>query len=182
MKKPIFSNEEVKVQNKYWTVIQKDFVDSQNRKWNVITMKSSKQGWWTLILALTQDNKIILNKDYKFWPDDFMYTLPWWFVEKWLLPSENIKKELEEETWFSTDSEIISLWKTMQNWYISWYNELFFTKDCYKIWDTKTHEWEEIKNYLVSIEEFEKMLLNNEILDPYSEVCFYRVKNLNLLK
>jgi hypothetical protein len=30
----------------------------------------------------------------------------------------------------------------------------------------------------VTIEEFEKMLLENKILDPYSEIAFYRAKHL----
>lgn len=66
----------------------------------------------------------------------------------------------------------------MQNWYIKWYNQLYFTKNCYKKYEQKTHEWEEIETFLVTIEEFEKMLNNNEILDPYSEIAYYRAKIL----
>ena len=177
MQKPKFSNIEIVAENKYWKVTQKDFIDSQKRKWNVITMKSTKQWNGSLILALTQDNKIILNKDYKFWPDDFIYTLPSWFIEKWLTAEENIKSELLEETWYTNSSEIISLWKTMQNWYIDWYNELFFTTWCRKTHEVKTHEWEEIETHLVTFSDFEEMLHNNKILDPYSEICYYRAKN-----
>ena len=94
MKKPTFSNEEIVAQNKYWKVIQKDFIDSKKRKWNVITMKSTKNWNWSFILALTKDNKIILIKEYKFWLDDFIYTFPSWFIEEWLNWKENIKKRI----------------------------------------------------------------------------------------
>ena len=178
MKKPKFENRKIVANNKYWNVYQSDFIDSKNRKWNVITLKSTKQWDWSFILALTKDSKIILNKDYKFWANEFIYTLPSGFIEKWLSGKENILNELKEETWFVSDSEVIELGKTMQNWYIEWYNQLFFVKDCYKKYEQKTHEWEEIETFLVSIEEFEKMLNENKILDPYSEITYYRAKKL----
>ena len=181
MKKPDFFNKKIVASNKYWNVYQSDFIDSQKRKGNVITMKSTKQWDWSFILALTKENKIILNRDYKFWPDDFIYTLPSWFIEKWLSWKVNILNELKEETGFVTDSNVIELWKTMQNGYIDWYNQLFLVKNCYKKYEQKTHEWEEIETNLVTIEEFENMLKNNEILDPYSEITFYRAKMLNML-
>ena len=176
MQKPIFSNKRIVAENKYWQVTQKDFIDSQERKWNVITMKSTKQWNGSFILALTQDNQIILNKDYKFWPDDFIYTLPSWFIEKWLTAEENILLELKEETWFTTSDKVIYLWKTIQNWYIFGYNQLYMTTGCKKTDEVETHEWEEIETTLVTIKEFEEMLWKNIILDTYSENCYYRAK------
>ena len=178
MDKLKFENRKIVASNKYWNVCQSDFTDSKNRKWNIITLKSTKQWDWSFILALTRDNKIILNKDYKFWPDDFIYSFPSWFIEKWVSWKENILNELREETWFISDSEVIELWKTMQNWYIEWYNQLFFVRECYKKYEPETHEWEEIETFLVSIGEFEKMLNENKVLDPYSEITFYRAKKL----
>lgn len=178
MKKLIFSNEKIVAENKYLRAIQKDFIDSKNRKWNAIMLESVKSWNWSFILALTKDNKIILNKEYKFWPDEFIYNFPSWHIAIWLTWKENIKKELKEESWYTTDNEIIYLWKTIQNWYIGWYNELYFTTWCYKIQEQDTHEWEEIENYFISIQDFEKMLDNNEILDTYTENCYYRAKKI----
>ncbi len=176
MKKPRFYNKIVAAKNKYWNIFQSDFEDSQWRVWNVITMKSTKQWDWSFILAFTIDNKIILNRDYKFWPDEFIYTLPSWFIEKWFTWKEAVLEELKEETWYTTTSKVMDLWKTMQNWYIDWYNQLFYTTWCTKTDDVKTHEWEEIETSLVTIEQFEEMLNRNLILDPYSEICYYRAK------
>lgn len=178
MQKPIFTNEIIAAQNKYWLIFQKDFIDSQDRKWNVITMKSTKSWNWSFVLALTKDQKIILNKEYKFWPDDFIYNFPSWFIEKWLSWEENIKNELQEESGYTTDEKIVYLWKTMINWYIYWYNKLYFTFNCYNNHTLNTHEWEEIESTFPSIEEFEQMLSRNEILDPYSEITYYRAKKL----
>ncbi len=176
LQKPKFYNKIIATSNKYWNVFKSDFEDSQWRIWNVITLKSKKHWDWSFILAFTRDKKIILNRDYKFWPDDFIYTLPSWFIERSLWWEENILNELQEETWYTTNGEVISLWKTMQNWYIDWYNQLYFTTGCTKTHNINTHEWEEIETFLATIDEFENMLLKYEILDPYSEICYYRAK------
>lgn len=176
MKKPIFSNEKITTKNHALYVKQRDFIDSHNRKGNIITLHANNELDWWFILALTKDNKIILNKEYKFWPDSFEYNFPWGHLKKWFSDIENIKRELEEETWYTTDNEIIYLWDCFRNGYMSWKNKLFFTKWCYKIWEQNTHEWEEIYNYFIDISDFDQMLENNEILDPYTEICYNRAK------
>lgn len=135
MKKPIFSNKKIVVKNLYWEVVQRDFIDSVWRKWDIITMNSVKSWDGCIVLALTSDKKIILNKEYKFWPDEFQFVSPAGFVEKDYDIIDNVKNELNEETWYTTKSEIISLGAYNQNNYISWKKYLFYTTNCYKKWE-----------------------------------------------
>lgn len=175
MQKPIFSNKKITSSNKYLKSIQRDFIDSQGRKGNIITLEWINGKWGTFILAITKDKKIILNKEYKFWPDDFIYTFPSWWIDE-SDDKKNALKELEEETWYTSDENIEYIWETIQNWYITWLNKLFFVKDCYKKSAAETHEWEEIETIFVDLEDFSKMVLRWEILDSYTLVNYFLVK------
>lgn len=187
MKKPTFSNKRITSENKYLRTIQRDFIDSQWRGWNIITLEWVNWKWWSFIFALTNDKKVILNKEYKFWPDKFIYTFPSWWIDG-ESDEKNALNELEEETWYSSDEKIIYIWETIQNWYIVWINKLFFVKNCYKKLKENTHEWEEISVEFLEIEKLHDMVINWKIIDPYTLVNYFLVKektnnfnNLNLI-
>lgn len=175
MKKPIFSNRKITSENKYLRTIQRDFIDTQGRKGNIITMEWVNGKWGSFIFALTKDNKVILNKEYKFWPDDFIYTFPsgWIDIDD---EKKNALNELEEETGFSTDWDIQYLGEVIQNGYMVWMNKFFFAKNCYKKQAVNTHAWEEISVELIDLETFHAMVLENKILDPYTLVNYFIAK------
>ena len=175
MQKPVFSNKKITSENKYLRTVQRDFIDTQGRRWNIITLEGVNWRWGSLIFALTKDNKVVLNKEYKFWPDKFIYTFPSWWIDE-DIDAQNALKELEEETGYSSDEEIHFVWETIQNWYIVWINKLFFVKNCYKKYDINTHEWEEIETLLVSLDDFYTMIIEWKILDPYTLVSYFLVK------
>lgn len=129
----------------------------------------------TMIFAMTEDRQIILNKEYRYGPDDFLYTFQAGIIE-WESVAENAMKELEEETGYSSDEAPVFMWDTYRDGYIHGQMKFFFVKNCYQKWEQDTHEGEEIEVKLVNLETFQTMLTDGEIVDPFTLVNYFLVK------
>ena len=163
------------IDNWFWKVFQ-TFFETNGKKWNVLTMEKSKNTEAVFILPLTKNNEIIYLKEFKFWPNEYQFVIPAWWVENKSL-EETAKDELLEETWYIAE-EIIYIWKYNHNNYISWKIHLFIWINCDKIWWQNLKDIEEIEVLKSSIEDFENMIKNNEIHCPWSEIAFRKAKEL----
>lgn len=153
------------------------FFEKDGEKGSVITMENSKSIDSICILPLTKNKEVIYLREYKFWPWEFQFGLPAWALEKKENLFEASNRELLEETWYYA-KKIIPLGKYNHNNYINWKIYIFVWIDCEEIQKQNIQDLEDIQVFKTSIENFEKMLDNNEIFCPWSEITFLRAKKL----
>lgn len=108
------------------------------------------------VIALV-DDMIILQKQEQPYRWTFL-SLPWWWIEDWESPIDSIKRELLEETWYSSDD--IILWKNIPSYYSSLIRDsyYFIAKNCKKVQDLDLDNWEKIENQLMSFWCYQKMI------------------------
>lgn len=169
-------NKKLIIDNWFFKVFQTYF-ETNWRKGNVITM------WWSsnqeaiLILPLTIKKEIVYLSEYRFGPWKYMKMFPSWGIWKSKFLIDAAQRELLEETWYKA-SKIFFLWEYINWWYVMWKINLFLWINCEKVSEQKLEDVEEIEVLKSSIEDFEKMINNNEIKCPWTEVAFRRAKEL----
>lgn len=164
--------------NNWFRSVFQTFFETENwRKWDAITMESSRSLEAVFVCALTNDKKIIYINEYRFWPKKNMFMFVCWWIEKKESLEQWIIRELEEEAWYTSDN-FKYLGTYINHWYMDWKNHLFLALDCEKIINQNLQDIEEIEVFTISIEWFEQMLKNNEINCPWSELAFRKAKEL----
>ncbi len=153
------------------------FFEKDGENGSVITMENSKNIDSICILPITKNKEVIYLSEYRFWPWEFQFWLPAWALENQEELIECAKRELLEETWFSPE-KLIYLGKYNHNNYINWKIHLFLWIDCEEVGKQNMQDLEEIQVFKTSIENFEKMIDNNEIYCPWTEVAFIRAKKI----
>lgn len=108
-----------------------------------------------------------------------MYWFPVWVQEKNLTEIENVKKELLEESWHISN-EIEYLWSTIASNYEDTILKYYIAKNCV-FHKQNLEEWEYIEVLKVSLEEFEKMIIDWKINCPTTLSCFTLAKFKNLI-
>ncbi|MEO1263119.1 MAG: NUDIX hydrolase [Bacteroidota bacterium] len=130
-------------------------------------------------LAITKDNKVLLNREYRHGTGKVKLELPSGTVDANETPEDAIKRELLEETGYVFD-EIILTSKVSPN--PSNHTNLaysFLAVGGEKKAEQKLDISELIENVLVSVEEFERMLENNEFENAmHVASAFYGLKKL----
>ncbi len=121
--------------------------------------------WVPLVhtFGITKENQVIIIKQFRPWPEQHLFELPWWMLNEW----ENIlnwaKREFEEETWYIWDFE--KIWYRHTWPYSDRKQYLFIAKNCVKIWKQNLDYDEFINIELYSIEEFKKLLHKSNFLN-----------------
>lgn len=62
---------------------------------------------YVLIVAINNNNEIVLEKNYRRGVDDFVYELPAGWVDTGETPKEAAERELKEETGFEVEAEVL---------------------------------------------------------------------------
>jgi hypothetical protein len=166
------------IDNWFWCVFQ-TFFEKEWQAGNVLTMEKSwenKDG--VLILPITKDKEIVYIDEFRFGPNQRLFSaITWWWFDNDNDYEKLAKKEILEETWYKAE-KIIYLGAYVQNFYMNGKMRLFLWINCEKVNKQKLHDIEDIKVLKTSIKDFEKMIENNEIICPWTEIAFHRAKRL----
>ena len=139
--------------------------------------------WWTVSVAVDKKWNIVLIKNYRHGIDDLSYEMVRWGLEAKLTVEENALKEFKEETWITEKPiEIKKLAKLNQDTWVLWnyisYVLLEFddlTK--FDVYGKKDGSYEEIYEVkLVSLNEFENMIKNGDIVDACTISAYWLLK------
>ncbi len=123
------------------------------------------------ILCVTPDEKILLEKQYRYAYDEVIYEIPAGKLEKGENPYSAAIRELEEETGYKAKEleHLIDIYPTC-----GYSSEIIHTYLALNTEKTHTHfdEDEIIETYLFTIDEIKEMILKGEIKDAKTIVAF----------
>lgn len=116
------------------------------------------------VLALTKDNKVILEKVYRPGPDKILTELPGGFCDANLTPKDAIKAELLEETGYTGDFELVG--QTYADAYSTMQSYHFIARNCEKVQEPVTEEDEFMEIIFLSIIDFKIFLKSGDLTRP----------------
>lgn len=181
MQNPLKINEKVIKSNNYLVVKEKEYKDNLWKVYNfLITWHNKKETIGTYILPITKDDKILYLEEFRYWPEKVVINFPVWMLDDWITEVDNCKKELLEETWYTSD-EIIYLWESIIENYFEGKIRYYIAKNCIKKGRQDLEEEEKIKVKIVTKSEFEQMIINNKVLASKTCYCFLLAKLKNML-
>jgi ADP-ribose pyrophosphatase len=133
-------------------------------------------------LAITEEGKVLLIKQYRYPIDEVIYETPGGFIDEGEDAVAGMKRELLEETGYTFDN-IESLGRVAANpGVLNCFTELFLATGGRKIAGQKLDHNEEIEIVLVSIEEMIDLLLKQEIKQSLHTTCiFYALMKMGKL-
>jgi ADP-ribose pyrophosphatase len=134
-------------------------------------------------MALTENNEVILVKQYRHPIEASILELPGGFVDKGERAETAIVRELQEETGYSF-SNFYCLGRTAANpGVLNNFTTLYLATGGKKTAQQKLDYNEEIEIKLFSLEAVREMLMNNEIVQAMHSTCiFYALNKLDSLK
>ena len=116
------------------------------------------------IVAITEDNHIILKKEYRHCYGEELVEIPAGVLEDGEDPLETAKRELEEETGYRSE-QWTYLGKTVENSAkLTNYMYIYLAEDCNKVSNQNLDYGEDIEVIEVSLNEAVEMIMNNEII------------------
>lgn len=128
-------------------------------------------------VAVTEDAKVILVKQYRHPIGEEMLEIPGGFIDAGEDPQKAIARELLEETGYSFD-EYIPLGKTAANpGVLNNYTYIFLATGGKKTAEQQLDANEEIQLHFLEIEELRKMLLENKIIQSMHALCMFYAFN-----
>jgi len=135
---------------------------------------------WVNVIALTKDEQVILIKQFRHGTEEVILEIPGGMIDECEEPIIAAARELVEETGFAA-REIIPLGKSRPNPAIqnNWIYH-FLALDCDKIKDTAFGEHESVVTKLVTLEELDQIIENEEITHSLVIAAFYKFKLKNL--
>ena len=133
-------------------------------------------------MAITENNEVILIKQYRHPIEESILELPGGFVDKDEAPETSIARELQEETGYRF-TDIHFLGRTAGNpGVLNNFTTLYLATGGHKVAEQKLDYNEEIEIKLFSLEEVREMLVNSEIKQALHATCiFYGFSKLDSL-
>ena len=138
---------------------------------------------WVNAIALTEDNKVIMIRQYRHGAEEVMLELPGGCIDPGEEPKEAIIRELLEETGYQFESleHLCTLYanpSTSGNITTS-----YLAKSGKKIQEQHLDGREEIEVLAVSLEEFKKLVLENQLPQAlHASAAFHALVKLDLLR
>lgn len=166
--------ESILFEGKYRTLIQKNYQLGDGSYHNFEIIRSFKV---VTILAITLDNKIVIEKQYRAGPEKITLELPAGGVEEDEEPEVSAQRELLEETGYTGDFQQVGQIDVAA--YSTEREYIFVAQNCHKINKPKFDPGEYVETLLISIPELRKMLKQNQILNAQS--AYISLDFLNLL-
>lgn len=118
---------------------------------------------WINVIALTDDQQIVLVEQYRHGVDTITLEIPGGMADPGEDPIEAAKRELSEETGFST-SDWHSFGKVSSNPAIlTNYTHLYFAENCEKTAPQQTDGHEDIKVHVLPLKDFYDLVENGDI-------------------
>ena len=136
------------------------------------------EGKTVCVLAITSDNKVILEKVFRPGPEKVLMEMPGGFVDEGEDPDKAISRELLEETGYSGNFEFVGT--VIDDAYSNCERNIFVAKNCKKIQEPKPEDDEEdLEIVEMPIENFKKHLRSGQLTDV--EAGFMGLDYLKLL-
>jgi len=129
---------------------------------------------WVNIIAFTKDKKVILIEQFRHGTEEITLELPGGMVDSQEKAADAVRRELLEETGFSTD-EIIYLGKSRPNPALqnNWIHH-FLAPLCEKSGETNFDEHESINTKFVSLKDIEQLIESEQITHSLVLAAFYK--------
>jgi ADP-ribose pyrophosphatase len=161
------------------TFIKQQFLDHKNQEADFFFVNTRD---WATILAITQDNKVIMTRQYKQGADVFVDELPAGMAETSdKSPEQTAARELLEETGYEA-AELVPLgfiWANSRNSHSR--AHCFLATGCKKVTEMQLDESEELETYEIELNDFIAKILNTEIINWDAYIIILRaLKHLGL--
>lgn len=129
------------------------------------------------VLALTEDNEVILAKQYRPGPQKILYELPGGYLDEGEKPEVSASRELLEETGYAGEIEFVGT--SFDDAYSTMQRYCFVALNCKKIADQQLDDGEHVEIAYKSLEDFRSLLRSGEMTDV--EVGYLGLDHLGLL-
>jgi 8-oxo-dGTP pyrophosphatase MutT (NUDIX family) len=166
---------------KPWQVLESNYLKPRLRidrcelpNGNVIHASVLEFQTWANVLAVTKDQKIVLVMQYRHGVQEVILELPGGVVEDGETPMNGIKRELLEETGYTTDRwvEVGSFYPNPANQTNTMYS--FLALDVEKVADPHLDDGEDLEVHLVSLDELIAMTRRGEFLHALQVATLFR--------
>lgn len=150
--------------------IEKKFEERDMNAYSYFTTWCHGNKYGTMIFPITKSWDIVILKEFRAWIEDIVYNFPIWAHEEHLTAEENCRKELKEETGYSSE-RFLEIGETIVENYSDGKIKYFFASNCIA-WEPELEIWENIETLVVSKEIFITMIENGTINCPLTISCF----------
>ncbi len=132
---------------------------------------------WVNIIAVTVDEKVVLIEQFRHGAETIVLEIPGGMVDENESPENAARRELLEETGFSSD-EFIYLGKSQPNPAIqnNWIYH-YLALNCEKMAETKFDEHESVITKLVLLDEIPGLIRNEKITHSLVLAAFYKMNS-----
>jgi len=131
---------------------------------------------WVNVIALTDQNQVVLIKQYRQGSEDIILELPGGMIDDGESPEKAARRELLEETGFSTEKEFVYLGRTRPNPAIqnNWMYH-YLAIDCRVTQEISFDEHESIITKLFAFDEIPRLIETEQITHSLVVSAFYKM-------
>lgn len=129
---------------------------------------------WGCVFSITENNEVVMCRQYRHGLKNVFLELPCGIIEKGEDSAVGSRREMEEETGYKTDKELIFLGKVnpspakFNNW-----NYCYLATDSYNAFCQNLDDTEQIEVVLVPVSELKSKIKAGEIVDSYIISCIF---------
>lgn len=116
-----------------------------------------------VVLALTENNEVILAKQYRPGKKRVLFELPGGGIEEGQTPEEAVHEELLQETGY--EGELTFIAESLRDGYSNWISHCFVATNCKIVSDQELEPNEFIEVTLMPLEEFKTLARSGQMTD-----------------